>query len=99
MAHTDKALLERPRIRAPKGNDVKKGLGGVLIQGKEEDFSLRPRPEKETLKISRRRQYMQNRAPRSCSYDIINIADYLSKMEGVQSWSFCSKQGQAAVYW
>ena len=96
MAHTDKALLERPRIRAPKGNDVKKGFGGVLIQG---DFSLRPRPEKETLKISRRRQYMQNRAPGSCSYDIINIADYLSKMEGVQSWSFCSKQGQAAVYW
>ena len=85
MAHTDKALLEGPRIRAPKGNDVKKGLGGVLIQGKRKIsvYFLRPRPEKETLKISRRCQYMQNLAPGSCSYDIINIADYRSKTEGV----------------
>ena len=53
-----KALLERSRIRALKGNDVNEGLGGVLIQGKEEDLSLRPRPEKETLKIGRSIQYL-----------------------------------------
>ena len=60
LSTTCKALMERSRIRALKGNDVNKGLGGVLIQGKEEDLSLRPRTEKETLKIGSRRLYMQN---------------------------------------
>ena len=54
-----KTLLERPRIHALKGNDVNEGLGGVLIQGKEEELSQGPRPEKETLKIGRSRLYMQ----------------------------------------
>lgn len=55
-----KVHLERPRTRAVKGNDVNEDLGGVRMQGNEEDLSLRPRAEKETLKISRRRLYMQN---------------------------------------
>ncbi len=53
--YAHKALLERPRIRALKGNDLNEGLGGVLIQRKQEEFSLRPQPEKETMKIRRRR--------------------------------------------
>ena len=70
-------------------------FGGVLIQGNEEDLSLRPRPEKETLKIGRRRLYMQNWALVPCSYSIIDIVDYYSWAVIVHRWSFSSQQLQA----